>query len=137
MRYFTESEVEAAALAWLKDLGYLILSGPEISPGEAAAEREDYDQVVLEGRLRQALQQLNPHVPFEALEEALRKLTRPDSPSLIASNHIIHKFLAEGVPVEHLRPDGSIGGDLVRVLDYDTPDNNDFLAVNQFTVVEN
>ena len=134
---FTESIVEQAALAWLESLGYLVLSGPEIAPGEVAAEREHYGQVWLPHRLRQALQRLNPHVPFEALEEAFRKLTRQDLSSLVANNHIVHKYLVEGVPVEYRRPDGSIGGDLVRVLDYATPDNNDFLAVNQFTVVEN
>ncbi|MBV1711325.1 MAG: type I restriction endonuclease subunit R, partial [Desulfomicrobium sp.] len=137
MTPFTESIVEQAALAWLESMGYLILSGPGIAPGELAAEREDYEQVVLERRLRQALQHLNPHVPFEALEEAFRKLTRPDSPSLVTNNHIVHKYLVDGVPVEYQRPDGSIGGDLVRVLDYETPENNDWLAVNQFTVVEN
>jgi len=133
---FTESVVEQAALAWLESIGYLIVSGPEIAPGETAAEREDYGQVVLERRLRQALQRLNPQVPPDALEEAFRKLTRPDSPSLVANNHVIHKYLVEGVPVEYQRADGSIGGDLVRVFDYGDPENNEFLAVNQFTVVE-
>ena len=133
---FTESIVEQAALAWLESLGYAILSGPEIAPGELQAEREDYRQVVLERRLRQALQQLNPQVPADALEEALRKLTRLDQPSLVADNHTLHRYLVEGVPVEYQRTDGSIMGDLVRVLDYDNPENNDFLAVNQFTVVE-
>ena len=101
------------------------------------AERENYGQVVIERRLRQALQRLNPAVPSDALEEAFRKLTRPDSPSLVANNHVVHKYLVEGVPVEYQRADGTIGGDLVRVLDYDEPENNEFLAVNQFTVVEN
>jgi type I restriction enzyme, R subunit len=133
---FTESVVEQAALAWLASLGYTILAGPAIAPGEALAEREHFGQVVLEGRLRQALQFLNPNVPSDALEEAFRKLTRPDMPSLIANNHVVHKHLVEGVPVEYQRADGSIGGDLVRVLDFDQPDNNDFLAVNQFTVLE-
>ncbi|HOI38179.1 MAG TPA: type I restriction endonuclease subunit R, partial [Bacillota bacterium] len=133
---FTESDIERAALAWLKSLGYLILSGPEIAPGEPAAERDNYGQVVLEYRLRQALARLNPQVPTDALEEAFRKLTRPDSPSLVANNHVIHKYLVEGVPVEYQRADGSIGGDLVRIFDYDNPENNEFLAVNQYTVVE-
>jgi type I restriction enzyme R subunit len=131
-----ESVIEQAALAWLEALGYTVLSGPDIAPGEPAAEREDYEQVVLESRLRQALQQLNPQVPADAQEEAFRKLTRVDSPSLVANNHLIHKYLVNGVPVEYQRADGSIGGDIVRVLDYDTPENNEFLAVNQFTVVE-
>ncbi len=133
---FAESIVERAALAWLEGMGYLVLSGPQIAPGELEAEREDYGQVALERRLRQALQRLNPQVPSDALEEAFRKLTRPASPSLVANNHVIHKYLVEGVPVEYQRQDGSIGGDLVRVLDYEEPENNEFLAVNQFTVLE-
>ncbi len=136
MAYFTESVVEQAALAWLESLDYTILSGLEIAPGEVLAERENYGQVILEQRLRQALQRLNPQVPADALEEAFRKLTRPDTPSLVANNHALHKYLVEGVPVEYQRPDGSIGGDLVRVLEYETPDFNEFVAVNQFTIVE-
>jgi hypothetical protein len=73
---FTESVVEEAALAWLEGLGYTILHGPEIAPGEPFAERENYGQVILEGRLRQALQRLNPQVPADALDEAFRRLTR-------------------------------------------------------------
>jgi len=134
---FSESVIEQAALAWLESLGYQVLSGLEIAPGEPAAERDNYGQVVLEYRLRQALAWLNPQVPADALEEAFRKLTRPDSPALVANNHAIHKYLVEGVPVEYQRKDGSIGGDLVRVLNYDEPEDNEFLAVNQFTVVEN
>ncbi|MBI5235020.1 MAG: type I restriction endonuclease subunit R [Deltaproteobacteria bacterium] len=135
-RQFTESVIEQAALAWLESLGYTILSGPEIAPGELQAERNSYGQVVLEDRLRQALQRLNPNVPKDALEEAFRKLTSLDSPSLVVNNHSIHKYLVEGVPVEYQRADDSIGGDLVRALDYDNSEVNDFLVVNQFTVVE-
>ncbi|GAB4343324.1 MAG: type I restriction endonuclease subunit R [Candidatus Abyssubacteria bacterium] len=134
---FTESIVEQAALAWLESMGYLILSGPEIAPGELHAERDDYKQVLLERRLRQALQRLNPHMSPDVLEEGFRKLARLDSPSLVANNHALHKYLVEGVPVEYQRADGSFGGDYVRVLDYDDPENNEFLAVNQFTVEEN
>jgi type I restriction enzyme R subunit len=134
---FNESAVELAALEWLQGLGYDLFYGPELAPGEPGAERDDYGQVILERRLRQALQRLNPSVPADAIEEAFRKLTRPDLPSLVANNHLIHKYVVEGVPVEYQRRDGSMGGDLVRVLDFDNPDNNEFLAVNQFTVVEN
>ena len=115
MTPLNESVVEQAALAWLESLGYVIVSGPEIAPGEPQAEREEYGQVVLERRLRQALQRLNPQVPADALDEALRKLTRPDSPSLVANNHIVHKYLVEGVPVEYQRADGTMAGDLVRI----------------------
>jgi type I restriction enzyme R subunit len=134
---FTESNVEEAALAWLETIGYTVLSGPQIAPGEPAAERENYGQVVLEARLRQALQRLNPKMPADALKEAFRKIARPDSPSLTVNNHAVHKYLVEGVPIEIQRPDESFGGDLVWVLDHDNPENNEFLAVNQFTVAEN
>ncbi len=134
---FNESDVEAAALAWFESLGYQIVFGMDIAPGMPEAERESYGQVVLENRLRRALERLNPLAPADGLEEAFRKLTRPDLPSLAANNHVAHKYLVEGVPVEYQRADGSMGGDLIRVLDYDAPANNEFLAVNQFTVVEN
>ena len=133
---FTESIVEQAALAWLEGLGYHVMHGPDIAPGEPQSERDDYRQVVLEGRLRWALERLNPDIPPDAIEDAFRKLTRPDLPSLAANNHVIHRFLVEGVPVEYQRADGSIGGDLVRVIDYTDPETNDFLAVNQFTIVQ-
>ena len=134
---FSENIVEQAALDWLAGLGYAVLSGPTIAPGEPGAERADYGRVVLEQRLREALHRLNPTLPADAIDQAFRKLTRPDSPSLVGANHAFHKYLVEGVPVEYQRPDGSIGGASVAVLDYDHPDNNEFLAVNQFTVVEN
>ncbi len=136
-RHFTESVIEQASLAWLEALNYEIAHGSEIGCGQPAAERADWGQVVLEGRLQQALARLNPLVPNSALEDAFRKLTRPHSPSLVGGNHAMHRLLVEGVPVEYPRPDGTLGGDLVRVFDFDDPTNNDFLAVNQFTVVEN
>jgi type I restriction enzyme R subunit len=137
MSSFTESVVEEAALAWLDKLGYLVLNGLEIAPGEVLAERENYSQVVLEKRLRWALERINPKAAPESIDEAFNKLLRPDRPTLVTNNHHIHKHLVEGIEVEYQRPDGSIGGELIQVLDFDNPDNNEFLAVNQFTVVEN
>jgi type I restriction enzyme R subunit len=134
---FTESVVEEASLGWLESMGYAVLPGPKIAPHQPDAERSDYSHVVLDGRLRKSLERLNPDVPIDAIEEAFRKLTRADAPSLIAANRIIHKYLVDGIPVEFQRADGSLGGDLVRVIDYDNIDSNEFLAVNQFTVVEN
>ena len=93
----SESEVEIAALEWMSGLGYEIAHGPEIAPGELLSERDDYGQVVLERRLQQALQRMNPEVPTDALGEAFRRLTRPDSPSLVANNHMIHEYLVEGI----------------------------------------
>ncbi len=133
---FTESVVENAALAWLEAIGYAVMHGPEIAFGESGAERSDpnYRDVVLEGRLRQALVRLNPSLPHEALEDAYRKLMRIDAPSLVERNRALHRLLVDGIPVEYRRKDGSIGGAQVRIIDLETPDNNDWLAVNQFTV---
>jgi type I restriction enzyme R subunit len=137
MTSFTESVVEQAALAWLKSLGWAVQHGPDIAPGELAAERTDYAKVVLEERLRQALARLNPALPPEALDDALRKLTRPEGPTLEARNRTLHRLLVDGVTVEYRRPDGSIAGAQARAIDFDDPENDDWLAVNQFTVSEN
>jgi len=130
--------VEDAALGWLGALGYAVAHGPEIAVGEPGAERSDpnYRDVVLERRLRQALVALNPDLPAEALEDAYRKVTRSDAPSLVERNRALHRMLIDGVTVEYRRKDGSIAGAQARVIDFDAPDNNDWLAVNQFTVSE-
>ena len=135
---FTESIVEEAALAWLEGLYYEILHGPEIAVGEPAAERGDpgYRDVILERRLRQALVRLNPDLPAVALDDAYRKLTRVDAPSLLSHNRAVHRMLVDGVTVEYARSDGSIAGAQARVVDFDRPEANDWVAVNQFTVAE-
>ncbi len=133
---FAESELESTALAWLGSLGWEVAHGPEIAPGEPFAERDDYRDVVLKQRLQDALARLNPDLPFEALEDAFRRLTHPEGATLEARNRAFHRMLVDGVTVEYRRPDGAISGAQARVLDFDDPENNDFLAVNQFTVVE-
>jgi len=134
---FTESLVEEAALTWLEGLCWSVRHGPKIAPGEPEAERTDYAQVVLEKRLRQALANLNPDLPSQALDDAFRKLTRLEGPTLEARNRAFHRLLADGVTVEYRRPNGSIAGAQVKVIDYKDPGENDWLAVNQFTVTEN
>ena len=138
MTSFTESIVEDAALAWLEALGYGVLHGPDIAAGMLGAERSDpsYRDVVLERRVRDALTLLNPALPAEALEDAYRKLMRSDAPSLVERNRALHRMLVDGVTVEYRRKDGSIAGAQARIIDFDTTDNNDWLAVNQFTVAE-
>ena len=135
---FTESIVEEATLHWLEGLGYAVLHGPDIAYGERDAERSDpsYRDVILEGRLRQALARLNRDLPAEAVEDAYRKLTRLDAPSLVERNRAMHRMLVDGVTVEYRRRDGSIAGAQATVIDFDDPGNNDWLAVNQFTVSE-
>jgi type I restriction enzyme R subunit len=138
MTSFTESDAEASALAWLEALGYTVLHGPEIAAGAPAAERTDpnYRDVILEGRARKALARLNPGLPSEALDDAYRKLTRSDAPTLLERNRAAHRMLVDGVTVEYRRPDGSIAGTQARMLDFERPGNNDWLAVNQFTVAD-
>ena len=138
MSNFTESVVEEAALEWLEGLGYTVLRGPEIAAGEPTAERIDpgYRDVVLQSRLGRALERLNPQLQPEAIDDAYRRLTRVDELSTVTRNHAFHQKLVDGVTVEYTRPDGSIGGALVRVFDFDHPENNDWVAVNQFTIVE-
>ncbi|MCL2777407.1 MAG: type I restriction endonuclease subunit R [Polyangiaceae bacterium] len=136
MTAFTESVVEKAALEWFAALGYTAVAGPTIAPGEPAAERSSYADVVLANRLREALTRLNSTVSPEGIDEAFRKLTRISSAQLIDANRELHYYLVNGVGVEYLRPDGTIGYDPVRVVDFDAPDNNDWLVVNQFTVTE-
>ena len=135
---FSESIVEDAALAWLEELGYAVVHGPDIAFDEPRAERNDpnFRDVILEQRLRQAIIRLNTDLPREAIEDAYRKLTRVDAPSPIARNRAIHRMLVDGVTVEYARADGSIAGAQARVIDFDSPENNDWLAVNQFTVAE-
>jgi type I restriction enzyme, R subunit len=137
-RDFSESVVEQAALAWLESLGYEILHGPAIAATQPGAERAepDFRDVVLDRRLQQALALLNPDLPAEALEDARRKLTRAAAPSLLERNRAVHRMLVDGVPVEFRRKDGSIAGAQARVLDFETPGNNDWLAINQFTIAE-
>ena len=134
---FTESVVEQAALGWLESTGLEVLNGAKIAPGEAAAERGDYSQVVIVQRLRDALARLNPKLPKEALDDAFRKLTRPEGPDLVFRNRAMHRMLGDGVNVEFKRKDGSVGGAQVKVIEFDNPNNNDWLAVNQFTIIEN
>ncbi|MDP1982096.1 MAG: type I restriction endonuclease subunit R [Sulfuritalea sp.] len=136
MSQIKESIVEEAALEWFGDLGYAIGHGPQIAPGEPGAERDSFGDVVLAGRLREAIRRLNPAIPEEGREEALRKLLRAGTPSLTQTNRAFHRMLRDGVPVEYSRPDGSIAGDHARLVDFGYAQANDWLAVNQFTVIE-
>ena len=134
---FTESTVESAALAWLAKIGWQVQHGYGIAPDGLFPEREDYREVVLQKRLLDALVRLNPDLPWHALQDAFRKLINPEGASLEQRNRALHRMLVDGVTVEYRLPEGSIVGAQVRVLDFDSPENNDWLAVNQFTVVEN
>ena len=137
MSGLSESAVEQAALAWLAEVGWTVVRGPDLAPDAPGAERDGYGDVVLAGRLRAALDRLNPDLPAEALDDARRKLLRPEGSTLEARNRAFHRMAVEGVAVEYRDGGGAVRGAQVRAVDFDEPDNDDWLVVNQFTVVEN
>ena len=132
----TESEVEQVALEILSELGYKIIYGPDIAPDGIRPERESYSDVILTERLRSAIEKFNPTIPSETKEEAVKKILRSESPSLVVNNQHFHRMLVNGIDVEY-RKDGRIIGDKIWLFDFRNPKNNEFLAVNQFTVIEN
>ena len=132
----TEGIVEEACLGYFAALGYQTLFGPEIGPEGVAQERSDWRDVALVGRLRAAVVKLNPSLPSGAVDEVVARVLRPESQNALAENLRVHKLLTEGVPVEYRHESGEIRHALAWLVDFDDPANNDWLAVNQFTVVE-
>lgn len=131
-----ESVVEDAALEWFAQLGYERAFGPNLAPGEPSSERDSFEQVYLYGRLRDAIRRINPGLDADLAEEAIKRLERAESQSLVDENARVHKLLVEGVPVEYRADDGSVRTRSVWLIDFDDPTNNDWLAVDQYTVVE-
>lgn len=141
MTKYTETTLELATIKWLEELGYSFFGGPEIAPlpdGERP-ERNSYSDVVLEGRLKAAIDKFNPNIPEDAKEEAFKKVVQVahTTPNLILNNKIFHSYLRDGVDVEYMRNDGTVAGDKVKLVDFANPFENDFLAVNQYTIIEN
>lgn len=131
----SEDHIEQIIIQEFIELGYSYVNGSDISPDGIAQERE-YDEVVLKSRLKDAIAKLNTTVPAEAQEEALKKVLRTDSPNLSQNNYTFHKYLTDGVDVEYRKGD-RIVGDKVWLIDYENPSNNEFLVVNQYTIIEN
>ena len=131
-----ESVVEEAAIQWFRELGYEYKPGIDLAPDGASPERTSYAQTVLEGRLRAALPRFNRRLLAETREEVLRRATRLTSPSLEENNLAFHRMLTKGIEVQVRRDGGGMRGDLGWLVDFDEPDNNDWLVVNQFTVIE-
>ncbi|HUX58112.1 MAG TPA: type I restriction endonuclease subunit R [Bacteroidales bacterium] len=135
MRTITENETEYICLDYLKNLGYSYALGPDISPDGLFCERQ-YIDVVLATRLKNAIDRLNPLISADAREEAWKKVLRTSSPNLLINNETFHQYLTEGIDIE-FRKDGNIRGDKVYLIDFNNPESNEFLAVNQFTIIEN
>lgn len=135
-RFITENEIEQIALDILnEDLGYTVLYGPDLAEGESK-ERE-YTEVVLQQRLKNAIDKLNPEIPADAREEAFKKALRTTTISLFENNQAFHRMLTEGIDVKFGIGDGKAKTDKVWLVDFSNPLNNEFLALNQFTVIEN
>jgi len=136
MKEFTEPELlEKAVLEWFKELGYEVAYGPDISPGGSRPERDSYSDVLLLRRLRASLIRINPTLPEEAIDKAIHELVHIVEPTLEKTNRKFHFMLRDGVRVE-IDKKGEKVWEIVKLFDYDEPTNNDWLAVNQFTVVE-
>jgi type I restriction enzyme R subunit len=132
----TESEIENFAIELLERQGYRYLYAPDIASDSDTPERSSFEDVLLLERLRTAVGRINPGVPADAREDAIRQLQRLNSPELISNNEAFHRMLTEGVNVSYQK-DGVNRGDLVWLVDFKNPENNDFLVTNQFTVIEN
>lgn len=131
----SEDHIEQIVIQELIELGYSYVNGADISPDGISQERQ-FDEVVLKQRLQAAISKLNPNVPYEAQEEAVKKILRTNSPNLFQNNYDVHKYLTDGVDVEYRKGD-RIAGDKVWLIDYENPSNNEYLVVNQFTIIEN
>lgn len=130
----TENDIEQIALSYLQNLGYSYILGPDISPDGEHTERQ-YNEVVLVTRLRDAIDKLNPNITQDAKDDALKKVLRTDSPNALINNENFHRYLTEGIDVEVRTADG-IRGEKVYIVDFVEPEQNEFLAINQFTVIE-
>lgn len=137
MSNFNENVVEQAALEYFAELGYLRVHGPDIAPGEPGSERSSYEDLILWGRLRDALRRINPGTDAALIEEAVKTVQRAESQSPVDENARLHQLITEGVPVEHRGVDGQLRTTSLWLVDFDEPSNNDWVAVNQFTIVEN
>ncbi|MEA9795900.1 type I restriction enzyme R subunit [Xanthomonas campestris] len=135
MAFLSEAAIEQALLEQLRGLGYAVTSDEAIGPDGRAPERESHDVVVLHQRLADAVTRLNPQLPLEAREDATRKLTQNELPNLLEENRRIHALLTEGVDVEYYADDGVLTAGKVWLLDFERPENNDWLAVQQFVVI--
>jgi type I restriction enzyme R subunit len=136
MSRITESSIEEFAIELLEKLGYQYIYGPDIAPDSATPARQSFEDVLLIEKLTAAVARINPRVPADAREDAIKQLLRLNSPELIANNESFHRMLTEGIKVSY-RKDGSSRGDLVWLIDFAAPENNDFTVLNQFTVIEN
>lgn len=136
MAFLSEAEIEQALLAQLASLGYAVTSDDVIGPDSPQPARESYADVVLKKTLEQAVARLNPDLPEAARAEAVRRVTQSELPRLLEENRRIHTLMTEGVDVEYYAYDGTLTAGKVALVDFAQPQNNEWLAVNQFVVIQ-
>lgn len=136
MTRITENTIEEFAIELLERLGYQYIYAPDIAHDGERPERISYEDVLLTERLKNAIRRVNPKVPTDSQEEAIKEIQRINSPELLANNEAFHRMLTEGINVSYQK-DGHQRGDLVWLIDFENPDNNEFIVANQFTVIEN
>lgn len=132
----TENEIELLAIDLLQGQGYEYVNGVDIAPDSGSAERQTFEEVILKERLEKAVRRINIGIPQDAQQDAVKQVLRIASPDLLANNEAFHRLLTEGIPVTK-RVDGQERGDRVFLVDFDNPSHNEFLVVNQFTIIEN
>ncbi|MBT8155144.1 type I restriction endonuclease subunit R [Epibacterium ulvae] len=134
MSLISEDQLEKMCLSWFEDVGYDYICGYDIAPDGPTPERADYRQIILHDRLLDRLAVINPHIPAETLEQVALQLAKPETPILVKNNKAFHQFLLEGVKVTFKDASGEEKTDYVRLIDFDTVGNNQFLVVNQYTI---
>ena len=132
----TENEIEKLAIALLEHQGYTYINGVQLAPDAGDMERTSFEEVVLKQRLENAVRRINPMIPLDAQQDAVKQILRIASPDVLSNNETLHRLLTEGIPVTK-RIDGQERGDRVFLIDFENPLHNEFLVVNQFTIVEN
>jgi type I restriction enzyme R subunit len=137
MTLLTEQDIENVTLEMLQELGYEIVHGPDIAPDSENPLRSKWDDVILEQDLRLAIENLNPKLPSDAVDETIKKIRRLNTKNQIKNNEQFHTFLIEGVPLEYRAKNGKITSDNIKLIDFKNPKNNEFKAINQFAIIEN
>lgn len=136
MSKITESAIEKFAIELFEKQGFQYIYGPSIAPDSETPERQSFEDVLLLEKLQKAVGRINSKIPEEAREDAIKQIQRINSPELIANNETFHRMLTEGINISYQK-DGQNRGDLVWLIDFENPENNDFVVCNQFTVIEN
>ena len=136
MNKLTESAIETFAIKLLEKQGYQYIYGPDIAPDGETPERSSFEDIILLEKVKSAVSRINPTIPPDAWEDAIKQILNLASQDLTANNEAFHRMLTEGINVSYQK-DGSSRGDLVWLIDFNEPENNDFIVLNQYTVIEN